>query len=112
MCHHQPRCPRWRAFDHRAARIVADQPGQGSSLLCNGVIVFDDGGELLPDGRTVTPQPFGSPPRVVEICRVGPHEACKVMPLREPLKAGLPVPLSPIPPAGLMAVIARRHLGR
>jgi hypothetical protein len=43
------------APDHLAARIVADQPGQGWSLLCNGVIEFDDGGELLPDGRAVTP---------------------------------------------------------
>jgi len=54
MCQHQPRCPRWTAPDHLAARIVADQPGQGWSLLCNGVIVFDDGGELLPDDRAVT----------------------------------------------------------
>ena len=61
MCHHQPRCPQWPAPDHRAARIAADQPGQGWSLLCNGVIVFDDGGELLPDGRAVTPEPFSSP---------------------------------------------------
>jgi hypothetical protein len=30
---------------------VADQPGQGWSLLCNGVILFTDGGELLPDRR-------------------------------------------------------------
>jgi hypothetical protein len=29
--------------------------GQGSSLLCNGVTEFDDGGELLLDGRAVTP---------------------------------------------------------
>jgi Family of unknown function (DUF5999) len=55
MCQHEPRCPEWRALDHLAARVVADQPGQGWSLLCNGVIVFDDGGELLPDGRAVTP---------------------------------------------------------
>jgi hypothetical protein len=55
MCQHQPRCPQWPAPDHLAARIVADQPGQGWSLLCNGVIEFDDGGELLPDGRAVTP---------------------------------------------------------
>jgi hypothetical protein len=55
MCQHQPQCPEWTAPDHRAARIVADQPGQGWSLLCNGVIVFDDGGALLPDGRAVTP---------------------------------------------------------
>lgn len=30
-------------------------PEQGWSMLCNGVIVFDDGGELLPDGRAVAP---------------------------------------------------------
>jgi hypothetical protein len=24
-------------------------------MLCNGVIVFDDGGKLLPDGRAVAP---------------------------------------------------------
>jgi hypothetical protein len=24
-------------------------------MLCNGVIVFDDGGALLPDGRAVAP---------------------------------------------------------
>ena len=49
MCQHQPRCPEWPAPDHLAARIVTDQPGQGWSLLCNGVILFDDGGELFPD---------------------------------------------------------------
>jgi hypothetical protein len=53
MCQHQPRCPQWSAPDHLAARIVADHPGQGWSLLCNGVIVFDDGGELFPDGSAV-----------------------------------------------------------
>ncbi len=30
-------------------------PEQGWSLLCNGVVVFDDTGEILPDGRTVAP---------------------------------------------------------
>jgi len=55
MCQHQPRCPDSSAPDHLAARIVADQPMQGWSLLCNGVIVFADGGELLPDGRAVAP---------------------------------------------------------
>jgi hypothetical protein len=24
-------------------------------MLCNGVIVFDDGGELLPNGRAISP---------------------------------------------------------
>jgi hypothetical protein len=64
MCQHEPRCPEWRALDHLAAQIVADQPGQGWSLLCNGVIVFDDGGELLPDGRAVTPARFRLADRV------------------------------------------------
>jgi hypothetical protein len=59
MCQHQPRCPKWPAPDHLAARIVADQPGQGWSLLCNGVILFDDGGELLPDGQAVAPDRVG-----------------------------------------------------
>ena len=55
MCQHQPRCPRWSAPDHLAARIVADHAVQGWSLLCNGVIMFDDGGELLPDDRALAP---------------------------------------------------------
>jgi hypothetical protein len=59
MCQHQPRCPEWPAPDRLAARIVADQPRQGWSLLCNGVIVFDDGGELLADGRAVVPDRRG-----------------------------------------------------
>jgi hypothetical protein len=28
---------------------------QRRNLLCNGTIVFDDTGELLPDGRAVAP---------------------------------------------------------
>jgi Family of unknown function (DUF5999) len=55
MCQHQPRCPDWLAPDRTAARVVAAQPGQGWSLLCNGLVLFDDGGELLPDGRAVAP---------------------------------------------------------
>ena len=35
-------------------RIAAGHPEQGWSMLCNGVIVFDDG-ELLPDGRAIPP---------------------------------------------------------
>jgi len=45
--------------DHRdrdAARTVAFHPERGWSLLCNGVIVFDDMGEILPGGRVTPPQ--------------------------------------------------------
>jgi hypothetical protein len=53
MCQHQPMCPPVQSSEHAAARVVASHPEQGWSLLCNGVVVFDDCGELLPDGRVV-----------------------------------------------------------
>jgi len=37
----------------------------GRSLLCNGIVLFDDLGELLPDGRTL------APPRVDFAARIG-----------------------------------------
>jgi len=55
MCRHEPLCPSATSPDHTAAHTVVAQPDQGWSLLCNGVIVFDDFGELLPDGRAVVP---------------------------------------------------------
>jgi hypothetical protein len=35
--------------------VVSRHPEQGWSLLCNGVVVFEDTGEILPDGRTIAP---------------------------------------------------------
>jgi Family of unknown function (DUF5999) len=57
MCPHWPQCPPADRFDRGAARVVVSHPEQGWSLLCNGVILFDDSGELLPDGREVPPAP-------------------------------------------------------
>ncbi|MFC6882124.1 MULTISPECIES: DUF5999 family protein [Actinomadura] len=54
-CVHQPSCPSSEDHDREAARTVASHPEQGWSLLCNGIVVFDDTGELLPDGRAVAP---------------------------------------------------------
>jgi hypothetical protein len=54
-CQHQPTCPDSTAVDHDAAKIVASHPEQGWNLLCNGVIVFEDTGELLPDGQCIEP---------------------------------------------------------
>jgi Family of unknown function (DUF5999) len=34
---------------------VAHHPEQGWSLLCNGVLLFEDTGELLPDGQIIAP---------------------------------------------------------
>jgi hypothetical protein len=35
--------------------MVASHPEQGWSLLCNGIVVFEDTGELLPGGGTIAP---------------------------------------------------------
>jgi len=35
--------------------VVAAHPEQGWSLLCNHVVLFDDAGQLLPDGTAVAP---------------------------------------------------------
>ena len=56
MCPHQPPCPSAARPDRDSARTIAFHPEQGWSLLCNGVIIFDDTGELLPDGRAVRPR--------------------------------------------------------
>jgi hypothetical protein len=55
MCPHYPLCPSAASPDHSAAHAMAAHPEQGWSLLCNGVILFDDSGELMPDGRAVAP---------------------------------------------------------
>jgi Family of unknown function (DUF5999) len=56
MCQHQPSCPTADATDREAARVMASHPEQGWSLLCNGVVVFEDTGALLPDGRSIPPR--------------------------------------------------------
>jgi Family of unknown function (DUF5999) len=54
-CTHEPPCPAADGQDREAARTVASHPEQGWSLLCNGIVVFDDTGELLPDGQVIAP---------------------------------------------------------
>ena len=55
MCPHQPACPGAHSTDHDAARVVASHPEQGWSLLCNGIVRFDDTGEILPSGEIQAP---------------------------------------------------------
>jgi len=55
-CRHLPRCPAATAPDRDAAHTVATHPEQGWSLLCNGVVLFDDTGELLPGGQALPPR--------------------------------------------------------
>ena len=55
MCPHTPPCPDARDPDREAARTIISHPEQGWSLLCNGIVIFEDTGELLPDGDTIAP---------------------------------------------------------
>ncbi|MER5740145.1 DUF5999 family protein [Streptomyces sp. NPDC002262] len=55
MCQHQPACPSAVSSDREAAKPVASHPEQGWTLLCNGVLLFEDTGELLPDSRIIAP---------------------------------------------------------
>ncbi|MBP5898019.1 MULTISPECIES: DUF5999 family protein [Streptomycetaceae] len=55
MCQHKPTCPSAEATDREAAVVVAAHPEQGWSLLCNGVLLFEDTGEILPNGKIVAP---------------------------------------------------------
>jgi hypothetical protein len=51
-CRHTPPCPPSDASDRDAAHVVSAHPEQGWSLLCNGIVLFEDFGELLPDGQS------------------------------------------------------------
>jgi hypothetical protein len=59
MCRHLPTCPSADQPDRDAARVVSGHPEQGWSLLCNGVVLFEDTGEILPDGKVIAPRQRG-----------------------------------------------------
>ena len=42
MCHHPKTCPDATSEARDLAAVVSSHPEQGWSLLCNGVVVFDD----------------------------------------------------------------------
>ena len=65
MCSHRPQCPKADARDFAAAHVVTPHPEQGWSLLCNGVVLFEDAGAILPDGRAVPPRRAVSPRQAV-----------------------------------------------
>ncbi|MFC4955590.1 DUF5999 family protein [Streptomyces mauvecolor] len=55
QCPHTPTCPTAFSADREAAHSVASHSEQGWNLLCNGVLLFEDTGELLPDGQVIAP---------------------------------------------------------
>jgi hypothetical protein len=57
--------------DRDAARLAVCHPEQGWSLLCNGIIVFEDTGELWPDGTSIAPhRPTDAPGPRRRPCRL------------------------------------------
>ena len=67
-CVHIPSCPNADAADRDAAHVISAHPEQGWSLLCNGIVLFEDFGELLPDGKS-----FGARRRA--LLMASPHRA-------------------------------------
>lgn len=54
-CAHSPACPDAYSASRDLAVVVASHHEQGWTLLCNGVIHFDDDCDLLPSGATCCP---------------------------------------------------------
>lgn len=55
-CPHVPTCPAASAPGREQALTLVRHAEQGWSLLCNGVVLFDDTGELLPNGVVIPPR--------------------------------------------------------
>ncbi|WP_439794476.1 DUF5999 family protein [Streptomyces agglomeratus] len=55
LCAHHPECPSAEASDGQAAQVRVHRPEAGWSVLCNGMLLFDDTGCLRPDGVIVKP---------------------------------------------------------
>jgi hypothetical protein len=76
MCPHTPPCPDASAPDREAAHTIVSHPEQGWSLLCNGIVIFEDTGELLPDGALIAPhRPTDLTLDERRISRVAPRKA-------------------------------------
>ncbi|MFE8941118.1 DUF5999 family protein [Streptomyces sp. NPDC007872] len=56
VCGHSVECPPATAQDCEAAKIRVHRPEIGCSELCNGVLIFEDTGCLLPTGGIVEPR--------------------------------------------------------
>ncbi|MEW2497471.1 DUF5999 family protein [Streptomyces nodosus] len=63
MCDHEPECPSAEAEDRQAAKVRVGHPEAGWSVLCNGVLMFDDTGCLTPGNVIVAPRRPLPPPQ-------------------------------------------------
>src|SRR5215469_2465932 len=97
VCPHTPTCPEASAPDREAARTIISHPEQGWSLLCNGIVIFEDTGELLPDGDAIGPH---RPP--ICPCRLTPQAATALLPRRTRLPLSRRPRLRPRPLHGVL----------
>jgi hypothetical protein len=122
-CWHLPSCPPPQARDRLAARVIARHPEQGWSLLCNGVVVFDDTGALLPDRSVIEPDRATWQPGAADVPQAGHARTVAPVPagrareggLRRPgpAMAGAALVTSPSAPApGSRQSAARLHAWR
>ena len=82
MCHHVTTCPDATSEARDLAAVVSSHPEQGWRLLCNGVVLFDDDGELLPDGRAVPDHHTWLAPELVRrLSRQAAPAACLAPPV-------------------------------
>jgi len=77
MCQHQPQCPPADASDRGAAHVVASHPGQGWSLLCNGVVVFEDTGALTGGDHLAQQRRLSDPSLTAEYQRSTGPSSCQ-----------------------------------
>jgi len=62
QCRHQPPCPPANAIGRLAAVVIAAHPEQGWSLLCNGLITFEDTGAIADEQAIPPRRPIGHQP--------------------------------------------------
>jgi hypothetical protein len=81
---------------------VAARPEQGWSLICKGVVVFEDTGDLLPDGRIIEPHRAGLDLGLAGFCgtRCGPAGSSRWLRAAHDAGAGPVPPEQPVPSEG------------
>ena len=102
-CPHAPPCPPPEAPGCQAARVIASHPAQGWSLLCNGVVAFDDTGALLPDGSAVEPDRITCQPGLTGTPQAGHARKVAPVPAGRAREGGLRRPGPAVAGAALAA---------
>ena len=104
-------CPPADAPGRQAARVISCHPEQGWSLLCNGVLIFEDTGALLPDGSIIEPPSLAGQPVSTGTPQAGHARTITPAPDGRSCGRGLRRPASPPWPAQPSTTMAAGHGG-